>query len=92
MQAFGIGEVVVKNGPNSALVAAGGEHEHVPVPEVGSKPIDMLAAGDASMPAIWPPDSPARSREPRRPPPIGSPAQVIRHPGAILPRAGAVMH
>src|SRR5256885_2171456 len=33
MQAFGIGEIVVKNGPNSALVAVSGQQEHVPVPE-----------------------------------------------------------
>ena len=30
LQAFGIGEIVVKNGPNSALVAAGGRQEFVP--------------------------------------------------------------
>ena len=34
LQAFGIGEIVVKNGPNSALVAVSGQQEHVPVPEV----------------------------------------------------------
>jgi len=45
MQAFGIGEIVVKNGPNSALVAAGGKQELIPVPEV-VVPIDTTAAGD----------------------------------------------
>ena len=30
MQAFGIGEIVVKNGPNSALVAANGRQEFDP--------------------------------------------------------------
>ena len=30
LQAFGIGEIVVKNGPNSALVAAGGRQEFIP--------------------------------------------------------------
>src|SRR5689334_290313 len=34
MQAFGIAEIVVKNGPNSALVAAGARQQFVPVPEV----------------------------------------------------------
>ena len=34
MRAFGIGEVAVKNGPNSALVFASNAAEHVPVPEV----------------------------------------------------------
>ena len=45
MQAFGIAEVVVKNGPSTALVAAGGTREHVPVPEV-VEPVDAMAAGD----------------------------------------------
>ena len=45
LQAFGIGEIVVKNGPNSALVAAGGSREFVPVPEV-VVPVDTTAAGD----------------------------------------------
>src|SRR5260370_2754216 len=35
LQAFGIAEIVVKNGPNSALVASGGRNEFIPVPEVG---------------------------------------------------------
>src|SRR5215210_5701639 len=34
LQAFGIGEIVVKNGPNSALVAAGGRQEFVAPVEV----------------------------------------------------------
>src|SRR5262249_36543788 len=46
LQAFGIGEIVVKNGPNSALVAAGGNSEFVPVPEV-VVPVDTMAAGDS---------------------------------------------
>jgi 2-dehydro-3-deoxygluconokinase len=32
LQAFGVGEIVVKNGPNSALVAAAASQEFVPVP------------------------------------------------------------
>ncbi len=40
LQAFGIGEIVVKNGPNSALVASGGGQEFVPVPEV-LVPVDV---------------------------------------------------
>jgi 2-dehydro-3-deoxygluconokinase len=46
MRAFGINEIVVKNGPNSALVSAGGRTETVPVPEV-VVPIDTVAAGDS---------------------------------------------
>ena len=36
---------MVKNGPNSALVAAAGGQEFVPVPEV-VVPVDTTAAGD----------------------------------------------
>src|SRR5207244_7680925 len=46
LQAFGIAEVVVKNGPNSALMAAGGRREFIPVPEV-VVPVDTTAAGDS---------------------------------------------
>jgi 2-dehydro-3-deoxygluconokinase len=46
LQAFGIAEIVVKNGPNSALVASGGRNEFIPVPEV-VVPVDTTAAGDS---------------------------------------------
>src|SRR5439155_11853186 len=46
LQAFGIAEIVVKNGPNSALVASGGQREFIPVPEV-VVPVDTTAAGDS---------------------------------------------
>ena len=46
MQAFGITEVVVKNGPNSVLVAADGRQEFVPVPQVMEQ-VGAAAAGDA---------------------------------------------
>ena len=45
LQAFGVNEIVVKNGPNSALVAAAGARDAVPVPEV-VVPVDPTAAGD----------------------------------------------
>jgi 2-dehydro-3-deoxygluconokinase len=91
LQAFGIGEIVVKNGPNSALVAAGSNQEFVPVPEV-LVPIDATAAGDGFNAGYLA----ARISG-------GEPAQaasaahrlagnVIRHPGALLPRAPAAMH
>src|SRR5262249_52885082 len=44
LQAFGIGEIVVKNGPNSALVAAASRNEFVPVPELVVS-VDATAAG-----------------------------------------------
>jgi 2-dehydro-3-deoxygluconokinase len=91
MQAFGIAEVVVKNGPNSALVAAGGNREHVPVPEV-VEPVDAMAAGDgfnagylaARLAGTKPTDAATAAHR--------LAAQVIRHRGAIMPRVGAAMH
>ena len=91
MQAFGIAEVVVKNGPNSALVAADGSREHVPVPEV-IEPVDALAAGDgfnagylaSRLAGARPTDAAAAAHR--------LAAQVIRHPGAIMPRVGAAVH
>jgi 2-dehydro-3-deoxygluconokinase len=91
LQAFGIGEIVVKNGPNSALVAAGGAQEFVPVPEV-LVPVDATAAGDGFNAGYLA----ARLAG-------GDPAQaagaahrlagnVIRHPGALMPRTTAAMH
>ena len=91
LQAFGIAEIVVKNGPNSALVAGEGSREHVPVPEV-VVPIDTTAAGDsfnaaylaarlAGEPAL------AAAATAHR---LAS--EVIRHRGAIVPRAAAAMH
>ena len=91
MQAFGIAEVVVKNGPNSALVAAGDKREHVPVPEV-VEPVDPMAAGDgfnagylaARLAGTAPLEAALVAHR--------IAAQVIRHRGAIIPRVGAAMH
>src|SRR6266404_5754677 len=91
MQAFGIAEVVVKNGPNSALVAAGSMREHVPVPEV-VEPIDTMAAGDgfnagylaARLAGAKPIAAVTAAHQ--------LAGQVIRHHGAIMPRVGAAMH
>jgi 2-dehydro-3-deoxygluconokinase len=46
LRAFGIGEIVVKNGPSGALVASGAQRELIPVPEV-VQPVDTTAAGDS---------------------------------------------
>jgi 2-dehydro-3-deoxygluconokinase len=91
LQAFGIGEIVVKNGPNSALVAASGDQEFVPVPEV-VVPVDATAAGDGFNAGYL-----AARLDGRDPVQAASAAHrlagdVIRHPGALLPRASAVMH
>jgi 2-dehydro-3-deoxygluconokinase len=91
MQAFGIPEIVVKNGPNSALVAAEARREHVPVPDV-VEPVDPMAAGDgfnagylaARLAGTGPLEAAIAAHR--------LAAQVIRHRGAIMPRAGAAMH
>lgn len=91
LQAFGVAEIVVKNGPNSALVAVGSQREFVPVPEV-VVPIDATAAGDSFNAAYIA----ARLRG-QRPTDAAAAAhrlagQVIRHRGALMPRAAAAMH
>jgi 2-dehydro-3-deoxygluconokinase len=91
LQAFGIGEIVVKNGPNSALVVAQGTNEFVPVPEV-VVPIDPMAAGDGFNAGYL-----AARLAGNGPLPAAAAAhqlagQVIRHRGAIMPRAAAAMH
>jgi 2-dehydro-3-deoxygluconokinase len=91
LQAFGITEVVVKNGPNSALVAAAGLEEFVPVPEV-MVPVDATAAGDgfnagylaARLAGIDPAQAASAAHR--------LAGDVIRHPGAFVPRADAAMH
>jgi 2-dehydro-3-deoxygluconokinase len=84
--AFGISEIAIKNGPNSALVAAGGHREAIPVPDV-VVPIDATAAGDSFnagyMAARLADENPADAA-------IAGhklASEVIRHSGAILPRA-----
>src|ERR1700684_791832 len=85
LQAFGIGEIVVKNGPNSALVATAGAREFVPVPEV-MVPVDTMAAGDG-----FNAGSLAARLSGSEPAPSASAAHrlagdVIRHHGAFVPR------
>jgi 2-dehydro-3-deoxygluconokinase len=91
LQAFGIGEIVVKNGPNSALIAAGGGQEFVPVPEV-LVPVDATAAGDGFnagyLAARLNGEAPALAASAAH----RLAGDVIRHPGALLPRASAAMH
>ncbi len=91
LQAFGIGEIVVKNGPNSALVATGGAQEFVPVPEVFI-PVDTTAAGDGFnagyLAARLTGDTPAQAASAAH----RLAGNVIRHPGALAPRAEIAMH
>ncbi len=91
LQAFGITEIVVKNGPNSALVAVSGQNQAVPVPDV-VVPVDPTAAGDAfnagylaaRLSGCGPAEAVNTAHK--------LAGNVIRHPGALVPRAGAVVH
>jgi 2-dehydro-3-deoxygluconokinase len=91
LQAFGIGEIVVKNGPNSALVATGAAQEFVPVPEV-LVPVDATAAGDgfnagylaARLAGSDPVQAAGAAHR--------LAGNVISHPGALMPRTAAAMH
>ena len=91
LQAFGIGEIVVKNGPNSALVVSGGQREFIPVPEV-VVPIDTTAAGDsfnaAYLAARLSGDAPTAAATAAH----RLAGQVIRHRGSIMPRVAVAMH
>ena len=91
MQAFGIGEIVVKNGSNGALVASAGQRELIPVPEV-VQPVDTTAAGDsfnaaylaARLSGTAPAEAAAAAHR--------LAGEKIRHRGAIMPRAATAMH
>jgi 2-dehydro-3-deoxygluconokinase len=91
LQAFGIGEIVVKNGPNSALVAASGSQEFVPVPEV-VVPIDATAAGDGFnagyLAARLSGSDPAQAAGAAH----RLAGNVIRHRGELMPRTATAMH
>jgi 2-dehydro-3-deoxygluconokinase len=91
LQAFGIGEIVVKNGPNSALVSSGGRQEYVPPPEV-VVPVDTTAAGDSFnagyMAARLAGENPAAAATAAH----RLAGEKIRHRGAIMPRAAAAVH
>lgn len=91
LKAFGIAEVVVKNGENGALVAAGGHQELIPVHQV-VQPVDTTAAGDsfnagymaARLAGENPGDAASAAHK--------LAAEVIQHRGAIMPRQTAMMH
>jgi 2-dehydro-3-deoxygluconokinase len=91
LAAFGIAETVVKNAANPALVAASGAREYVPVPAVVT-PVDTTAAGDsfsasylaARLAGQAPVDAVAVAHT--------LAGEVVRHRGAIIPRAQKAMH
>ena len=91
LQSFGIGEIAVKNGPNPALVAAGGHQDYISVPDV-VMPVDTTAAGDSFnagyMSARLSGQNPADAAS------CGHllAAEKIKHRGAIMPRNAAAVH
>jgi 2-dehydro-3-deoxygluconokinase len=91
LQAFGIGEIVVKNGPNSALVAAGAASEFVPVPEV-VVPVDATASGDSFNAGYLAARLSGSVAAEAASAAHRLAANVIRHPGALAPRSAGAMH
>ncbi|MDO9411791.1 MAG: sugar kinase [Pseudolabrys sp.] len=91
LQAFGVGEIVVKNGPNGALVATTGAHDMVPVPEVVT-PVDATAAGDGFNAGYLAARLSGQSAFEAAGAAHRLAGQVIRHRGAIVPRSGAAVH
>jgi 2-dehydro-3-deoxygluconokinase len=91
LQAFGVAEIVVKNGPSSALVAARGVREFVPVPQV-VEPVDTTAVGDSFnagyLAARLANENPALAATAAH----KLAAEKIRHRGAIMPRSTAIVH
>jgi 2-dehydro-3-deoxygluconokinase len=91
LQAFGIGEIAVKNGRHSALVASDGARDFVPVGEV-VEPLDSTAAGDSFNAAYLA----ARLMGGAAIAAAGAghrlAAEKLRHRGAIMPRASSPMH
>lgn len=85
LSTFGLKEIVVKNGASPALVYADGKRVEVPVPrEVDS--VDSRAAGDAFNAAYL--AARLRGEEPENAALAGHrlAAEVLQHPGAILPQ------
>ena len=84
---YGVGEVVVKNGAEPCTIRIGGEVLSVPA-EADVRPVETTAAGDAFNAAylaarvtgVTPEEAARRAHR--------LAAQVIQHPGAIMPRRG----
>jgi 2-dehydro-3-deoxygluconokinase len=91
LQAFGIGEIVVKNGANSALVFSGGQSEFIPVPEV-VVPLDTTAAGDSFNAAYLAVRLAGETPNAAATAAHRLAGQVIRHRGSIMPRTATAMH
>jgi 2-dehydro-3-deoxygluconokinase len=91
LQAFGVEEIVVKNGPNSALIASRGTRELVPVPDV-VVPVDAAAAGDGFNAGYLAARLAGRTAAESATAAHRLAGEVIRHRGSIVPRTGAAVH
>jgi len=91
IQAFGVAEIVVKNGPGGALVAAAGRQDLVPVPEVVT-PADATAAGDSFNAAYLAARLNGKATLAAAAEAHRLAGRVIRHHGAILPRPMSALH
>jgi len=91
LKAFGVNEIVVKNGPNSALVAFAGQRESVPVPDV-VVPVDTTAAGDGFNAGYLAARMAGRGAAEAANAAHRLAGEVIRHRGSIVPRAGTAVH
>lgn len=91
LHAFGIGEIVVKNGVKDALVAVKNERELVPVPHT-VEAVDTTAAGDSFsagyLAARLRGEGPAAATDAAH----TLAGEVVQHRGAIVPRAQRAMH
>jgi 2-dehydro-3-deoxygluconokinase len=88
---FGIGEIAVKNGPNPALIAAGGHQDYISVPDV-VMPVDTTAAGDSFNAGYM--AGRLSGQNPAEAATFGHQlaAEVIQHRGAIMPRKAEAVH
>jgi 2-dehydro-3-deoxygluconokinase len=86
LQAEGVSEIVIKNGPSGAIIACGNQTDRVAVPQQ-VEAVDTTAAGDSFNAGYF--AGRLAGQEPAEAAMLGHrlAAIVIRHRGAIVPRA-----
>ena len=82
LRAFGVGEIAVKNGPNSVLIALAKEQSHVPGPTTVT-PVDASGAGDAFNAAYLAARLTGETSHSAATAGHKLAAEVIQHPGAL---------